>query len=50
MEKIETIMQVDGPIAQPVWRGLVTGYDKRVKGYRMHPQFWVRAHELAIES
>lgn len=50
MEKIETIMQVDGPITQPIWRGLVTGYDKRVKGYHMHPQFWIRAHELAIES
>jgi len=50
MEKIELIMQEDGPIGQPVWRGILTGMDKRVKGYRMHPQFWFRANELAIES
>ena len=50
MEKIEIIMQEDGPIVQPVWRGLVTGMDKRVKGYTMHPQFWFYGHELAIES
>ena len=50
MAKIEKIMQDDGPIAQPIWRGLLTGMDKRVKGYRMHPQLWFRGNELAIES
>jgi peptide/nickel transport system substrate-binding protein len=50
MKKIEMIMQERGPIAQPVWRSIFTGMDKRVKGYRMHPQYQFRGNELAIES
>jgi peptide/nickel transport system substrate-binding protein len=50
MEKVERIMQERGPIAQPVWRSLATAMDKRVKGYRMHPQYKFRGHELAIEA
>lgn len=50
MEKIEIIMQERGPICQPVWRSLLTGMDKDVKGYRMHPQYQVRGNELAIKS
>ena len=50
MAKIETIMQQRGPIAQPVWRSIITGMDKRVKGYRMHPQYQFRGSELAIET
>jgi peptide/nickel transport system substrate-binding protein len=50
MAKVERIMQERGPICQPVWRSLVTAYDKRVKGFRMHPQYQLRCHELAIEA
>ncbi|RMD61203.1 MAG: ABC transporter substrate-binding protein [Alphaproteobacteria bacterium] len=50
MKEIETIMQQRGPIAQPVWRSIITGMDKRVKGYRMHPQYHFRGEELAIET
>jgi peptide/nickel transport system substrate-binding protein len=50
MKQVEVIMQGRGPICQPVWRSLITGMDKRVKGYRMHPQYQFRGNELAIES
>lgn len=50
MKKIEVIMQQRGPICQPVWRSILTGMDKKVKGFRMHPQYQFRGNELAIES
>ncbi len=50
MEKVQIIMQERGPIAQPVWRSIVTGVDKRVKGFDMHPQRWLRTNEVAIET
>ncbi len=50
MKDIEVIMQQRGPICQPVWRSIITGMDKKVKGFKMHPQYQFRGHELAIES
>lgn len=50
MAKIEKIMQERGPICQPVWRSILTGMDKKVKGFKMHPQYHFRGHEMAIES
>jgi peptide/nickel transport system substrate-binding protein len=37
MERLERILQEEGPMAQPVWTDLVTAYHKRVQGFRMHP-------------
>ena len=50
MAKLQRIMQEDGPIVQPVWRSVFTAYDKRVKGFRMHPTQYIFADEMAIES
>jgi peptide/nickel transport system substrate-binding protein len=50
MAKIETIMQERGPIAQPIWQGVMTGADKRVKGFTPHPSRFIFGEELAIES
>ena len=50
MKQLEIIMQQRGPICQPVWRSLLTGMDKRVKGYVMHPTYKFFGHQLAIES
>lgn len=50
MKKVEMLMQEDGPIAQPVWISLITAYDKRVKGFTMHPKASIFCHELAIEA
>jgi peptide/nickel transport system substrate-binding protein len=48
--EIEKLMQEDGPIIQPIWRSVFTAYDKRVKGFRMHPTSYIFANELAIEA
>jgi len=50
MAEIEKLMQEDGPIVQPVWRSVFTAYDKRVKGFKMHPTSYIFGEELAIES
>ncbi len=50
MEELEVIMQQRGPIAQPLWRALTTGYTKDVLGFRMHPQYAIRGHELALQQ
>jgi peptide/nickel transport system substrate-binding protein len=48
--ELEMIMQEDGPIVQPVWRGLYIAYDKRVKGIKQHPTNYIFGEQLAIES
>ncbi len=47
--KLEAIMQEDGPIAQPLWRSVYAAYDKRVKGYAVHPTLYIFGEALAIE-
>jgi peptide/nickel transport system substrate-binding protein len=43
-------MQEDGPIVQPIWRKVQTGYDKKVKGFRMHPSQYIFGEQLAVEA
>ncbi len=50
MAKIEQLLQQDGPIVQPIWRVVQTGYHKRVKGFRMHPSQYIFLNELAVEK
>jgi peptide/nickel transport system substrate-binding protein len=50
MAKLEQIMQQDGPVVQPLWRVVQTGYHKRVKGFRMHPSQYIFLDELAVEK
>ena len=48
MAQLETIMQEDGPIVQPLWRAVFTAMDKRVQGFSMHPTSYIFANELAL--
>jgi peptide/nickel transport system substrate-binding protein len=50
MKELETIMQVDGPMVQPSWRAIYVAYDKRVKGFKMHPTTYIFPDEIAFES
>jgi peptide/nickel transport system substrate-binding protein len=50
MAKLEQIMQEDGPVVQPLWRVVQTGFHKRVKGFRMHPSQYIFLDELAVEK
>ncbi len=48
MARLQTILQDDGPIVQPVWRAIFTFHDKRVQGFRPHPTLYIFGHQLAI--
>ena len=48
--KLERLMQEDGPIVLPFWRDNFTFYDKRVKGFSMHPSQYIFGNKLAIEA
>ncbi len=48
--KLETIMQEDGPIIQPLWRKIFQPMDKKVKGYALHPTRYYFMEEYAVES
>src|SRR5438874_1312302 len=48
--ELEKIMQEDGPIAQPLWRSVYTGFDKRVKGFQIHPTLYIFGETMGIES
>ena len=37
MAEIETLMQEEGPIAQPLWRAVAQPFHKSVKGHAVHP-------------
>ena len=50
MAEIQKLMQEDGPLVQPIWRSAFTAYDKRVKGFEMHPTAFIFGEQLAIES
>ena len=42
-------MLEDGPITQPLWRSVYAAYDKRVKGFQIHPTLYIFGETLAIE-
>jgi peptide/nickel transport system substrate-binding protein len=50
MEKIEKIMQEDGPIVQPFWRAFSTVMDKKVKGFSVHPSQYIFANQYAVNA
>ena len=50
MAKLQKIMQEDGPITQPMWKSVVTAYDKSVKGFKLHPTNYIFGEELALEA
>ena len=49
MAKLEQILQEDGPIVQPLWRTSFTFFDKKVKGFSIHPTGFIFANKLALE-
>ncbi len=46
MVKVETILQNDAVIAQPLWRSIFTATSKRVKGYEIHPTQYHQLHKV----
>ena len=50
MEKIEILLQQDGPFAQPCWRMLMTAHHTRVQNFRMHPSYRVFGNEIGVST
>jgi peptide/nickel transport system substrate-binding protein len=50
MAEIETLMQEEGPIVQPLWRTMFSAMDKRVKGYEAHPSLYIFPWKWSIEG
>jgi peptide/nickel transport system substrate-binding protein len=50
MARLESILQDDGPIVQPVWRAIFTFHDKRVQGFKLHPTLYIFGHQMAIQA
>lgn len=46
--QLETILQEDGPLVQPVFRNTFTFMDKRVQGFSMHPTNYLFAWKLGL--
>ena len=50
MAELETIMQEDGPIVQPLWRAVFTGMDKRIQGFQIHPTYYLFCEEWSLTA
>jgi peptide/nickel transport system substrate-binding protein len=48
--ELETIMQEDGPIVQPLWRSVFMAMDKKVKGFTSHPTQYIFPWEWSLEA
>lgn len=48
MAEIETLLQEDGPIIQPLWRATFVGYNNRVVGYEVHPSLYIHAENYGV--
>jgi YfiH family protein len=50
MRKLQTMLQQDGPIVQPFWRGIYTGVSQRLQGFTMHPTFFHFCNEWSVTA
>ena len=50
MKDIETLMQEEGPIVQPLWRSVFSAMDKKVKGFKAHPTQYVFPWDWSLEA
>ena len=48
--RLEKIMQEDGPITLPMWRSEFTFFDRKVKGFKMHPSAFIFGEQLSLEA
>jgi peptide/nickel transport system substrate-binding protein len=49
MAEIETLMQEEGPIVQPLWRSMFSAMDKKVEGYEAHPSLYIFPWKWSLE-
>jgi peptide/nickel transport system substrate-binding protein len=50
VEKIEVLMQEEGPVVQPLWRSVFMAMDKKVKGFAAHPTQYIFPWDWSLEA
>ncbi len=50
MQKLQEILQNDGPMAQPVFAESFTFMDQKVKGFEMHPSNYVFGNRIGMQT
>jgi peptide/nickel transport system substrate-binding protein len=50
MRHLQAILQEDGPIVQPFWRGIFTGANARLANFTLHPTFFHFCHEWSLAA
>ncbi|HUZ63587.1 MAG TPA: ABC transporter substrate-binding protein [Acetobacteraceae bacterium] len=50
MQKLQEILQLDGPMAQPMFAEAFTFMDKKVQGFVMHPSNYIFGNKLAMTA
>lgn len=50
IEKLEVIMQEDGPITQPLWRSVYSAWSDSVQGFQHHPTSYIFGNELSLKA
>ena len=50
VKEIETLMQEEGPIVQPLWRSVFAAMDKKVKGFKAHPTSYIFPWDWSLEA
>ena len=48
IEKIERLLQQDGPFCQPCWRNNLTAMHSKVRNFHIHPQLFFFANQLGV--
>lgn len=49
-EKLEKILQEDGPIVQPLWRSTFVAFNEKVKGIVLHPSLYIHADTFGVSA
>ena len=50
MARLEQIMQEEGGIVQPFFLGEYTVFDKKVKGFKLHPTLYIFGNEIGTDA
>jgi len=50
MAEIQTLMQEEGPMVQPLWRSTFVAYNERVVGFELHPSLYIHAEQFGIRA
>ncbi|TVQ56387.1 MAG: ABC transporter substrate-binding protein [Rhodobacteraceae bacterium] len=50
MAEIQTLMQEEGPMVQPLWRSTFVAYHERVVGFELNPGLYIHADTFGVRA